>query len=1119
MRLDILYGRAGSGKTHECIEKIKKLIAMGEKCVMIVPEQFCYRTEKLLISQIGAISAQTAEVLTFTRLAGRIFAQNSGAVKLPLSAAGKNMLIYRAILSSKSNLRAYSLAAEKSGFADKVMTMISEFKRYGILPEDVEKISNEITKPNLAAKLCDLALIYKKYEDLFLDSYSDFEDNLYIAAELLGQGDYLKNVHIFIDEFTDFLPQHYKMIESLCMRASDMTLCLCTDKTLSTSGTFAPATRTYHKIKAMCNDINVPFSANYIEQSAPHIQSKELVHLEKNYTKISPEIYDDKTKDILVFESLNVYSEIEAAAKRILVLVRDNGARWRDISVCCGDSEMYFEPIKTIFARYEIPCFLAEKSDISSHPLVLTILSALDVLISGFSYESVFTYLKTGFANITMDECDILENYVLATGATKRAWLDEKVWSYKNSMLDDESGENAGVDEIRRRVIAPIMKLRENIGSKHTAAHACEAIYNFVCELGMDKKTQKLIDEFKDSGELVRANMYTRIWNSIIGILDQIVLTTGDKKIGMEQLRNLLETGFLKEQMGIIPQLADAVSVVDVPNMRAQECEYLFALGTNTGAFALGTSMEGILTDAEREVLEQMGMTLAPTVRMSLFDADFLIYKALTRPAKKLFLSYPLSKMDGSALAESQLCRDIKNIFSSIHIEDDFNQTDDEFFLGSPESTFGELIRRLGDNYNKEKGLVEQVYLWYKSNEKYGEKLDRLENALLYSSEAMTLLPRQTETIYKNGINSSVSRLERYSKCPFSYFIEYTLKAKERKILKIGAPDIGSIIHLVLERFTKIIAQDNVKWTEISEEYVEATVSSIMDDMSEKMLNSSALANRSTQYILQRIRRNLVRCVKLLIMHIASGRFEPAGSEVEFGDNGEISAVIVDLTSGKKLKIHGKIDRIDKCETSDGTYYRVVDYKSGSKTFSLGNIYNKLDLQLVVYLDAAMNNKKDAKPAGMLYFNVREPMIKASSLMSDEEAAKSLKDSMKLNGLLLNDVEIMRDMDRNFEQGSEFLPITMNNGGEMRITSTLATMSQFKLLSDYVKKALKQIGNKIINGNIDIMPYKNNDSSSCSYCAYKPVCKFDISKSKKGYRMCEKTTASTVWDMIREDRG
>ena len=288
-----------------------------------------------------------------------------------------------------------------------------------------------------------------------------------------------------------------------------------------------------------------------------------------------------------IFEMLNVYSEIENAAKNILSLVRDEGARWREIALCCGDAQTYFEPLKMIFSRYEIPCFLSEKIDLCAHPLILTLLSAIDILIDGFSYESVFTYLKTGFANIDMHECDLLENYVLATGVKKKAWLDEDAWKYKSGVFECEEDGSEAIDQIRRRVVLPLMNLRENIGSKHTCAHACEAIYNFVCELGMADKTASLVEKFKNEGKLVEANLYTRIWNSVLNVLDQVVLTTGEKKIGMEQFKNLLEAGFLKEQMGIIPQLSDAVSVVDVSNARAQECAYMFALGTNMASFVL----------------------------------------------------------------------------------------------------------------------------------------------------------------------------------------------------------------------------------------------------------------------------------------------------------------------------------------------------------------------------------------------------------------------------------------------------------------------------------------------------------------------------------------------------
>ncbi len=1113
MDFTILYGRAGCGKTHRCVEKIKEYIASGEKCIMIIPEQFSYRTEKLLTGALGATSSETAEAVTFTRLAGRILMRQSGASKLPVSAAGKNMLTYRALTSVRKSLSTYALAAEKVGFADKAASLISEFKRYGISPQDVARLGENAQGRVLSAKLSDLALIYSSYDELFLSDYSDFEDNLYVAAEVLEQSDYLCGIHIFIDEFTDFLPQHYKMLEALCTRAASVTVCLCANKQLGTQGVFAPASRTFFKLKNMCRrSAKVNFRQEYLGENMLHRGNGELLYLERGYENIGCAPYTEKTENIRIFEALNVYSEIENAAREIQRIVRDKNARWRDIAVCCGDADMYFEPVKIIFERYGIPCFLAEKRAVSSHPLILTLLSALDILISGYSYEAMFSYLKTGFANVNAYETDILENYVLATGAGRKAWLDEKPWSYKSDLSDGQAQINDEIDEIRRRVTAPLARLRENIGSKHTVSHACEAVYRFVCELGMDEKTQKLTDEFRASGDLVSANRYSRIWNGIMNILDQAVLIAGDKKLGMQQFKNLLETGFMKEQMGIIPQAADAVSVLDVPNMRASQCEYMFALGTNTGGFMGTAPSEGILTDRERETIGSMGTELAPTVRASLFDARFAIYKAVTRPRRRLYLSYAISGMSGEAMAESEVCSNIRGLFPAAVISDDLTERkNDVSLLADPKATFGELALHM-DGMGGGEELWRSVYDWYESHEEYRERLGVLKNALSYKTAAQRLSMRQTQMLYPHGINTSVSRLERYSRCPFSYFIEYTLKAKERKILKIGAPDIGSIMHAVLERFTKLIEHEHINWKQIDEEYIQSAISAIMDDLGEKIFRGSALDGKSSRYVMLRLKRNLIRCAKLLVMHIASGNFEPAGSEVRFGDDGEIEAVVMDLSSGKKLKIRGMIDRIDKCEMPDGTYYRVIDYKSGRKSFSLENVYNALDLQLVVYLEAAMQNDKKAKPAGMLYFHIHEPMKRTETRLTQQEAEDEYNKMMKLDGLLLNDEEVLRSMDKTLNSG--FLPVSMTKSGEIRITKSLATMSRFEVLFRYVKSELKKIGDSISSGKIDIMPCRSGGASPCSYCAYKCVCKFDVTKDNNSYRECRSAGNDEVWEMM-----
>ena len=1122
MQITVLYGRAGSGKTHACMETIKSLVKTGARAVLLVPEQFSYRTEKLLVGAAGAASSETAEVLTFSRLAGRVFLQKSGAAKLPISAAGKNMLVYRALMALRSGLTTYALATEKLGFVDQISALISEFKRYGVTPQQLEELCAQADDPALKGKIGDLAQIYRAYEELFLEDYCDFEDNLYTAAAQLAESGCLDGTHVLIDEFSDFLPQHYKMIEAMCDCAASITVCLCADDALDTQGVFAPAARTFYKLKKLASEMGIGFSTTYFPHNLLHREHPVLHHLEKQYTRYAPAPFAGETKDISIFEALNVYSEIEQAARRIVALCRDEGYRWRDIALCCGDAETYFEPVKMIFSRYGIPCFLSEKTAAAEHPLVLTILSALDILAGGFRYEDVFAYLKAGFANVSAQEADLLENYVLATGATRRAWLDDKPWSYKSDFTPQHAEANLQIDEIRRRVAAPLIKLREGIGSRRTVREACTAVYAFVCDLEMGARVERLVEEFKQQGEFVLANRYSRIWNSILNILDQMVLTAGDKKIGMEQFRNLMETGLLKEQMGIIPQAADAVSVLDVSLARASECRCLFALGTNCGAFAGSAVQEGILTDREREAIAALGLELAPTAREASFDARFLAYKAVTKPSERLFLSYAVAGMDGAALPESDLCRNVRRMFADVEQNDDLQGGGeaDIHMLGTGDGALGTLALQMGDAApGCVRGLWSGIFQWYQEQERYREKIAFLQRAAVYTNAAQQLPERQMAQLYHSGLNTSVSRLERYSQCPFSYFIEYTLKAKERKVLKLGAPDIGSLLHAVLEAFTKRIMQEGKAWREIDGDYCEAAVTAIIDELCEEIFAGSPLMGKAMQYLLLRLKRSLVRCAKLVVLHIAAGRFEPVGSEVRFGSDGQLRAVVVDLTSGKKLKIHGLIDRIDACETEDGTYYRVIDYKSGSKTFSLENIYHKLDLQLVVYLDAAMQQKSGAKPAGMLYFRIQEPMTAAGGPMSEEEAAFAVQESMKLDGLVLGDEGVIADMDRNYRDGSAFLPVKMNKNGSIRINSSVATMQQFRVLSDYVKGTLRQIGDSILHGKIDIAPYKNGEQSPCSYCAYKSVCKFDVSRPGNGYRKCGKVKAAEVWEKFGENRG
>lgn len=1118
MSVEIVIGRSGSGKSEKCVDDAKKLCSLKKNVYIIVPDQFSHKSERALSEKIGACSSETVCVITFKRLAQRIFEQ-CGYFKKNLTKSGKQMIAMRAVYLEKKNLLTYKRSADSAGFSKKVSEIIEEFKRYNITEQMLSDICQNTDDAIPKQKIADLYNIYQRYNKLLSNEYVDAQDNLYVAATLLEQTDYLKGASVFVDEFSDFLPSHYAMLEVILKRAENVKFFMCAAKPPYTEeGFFADSEKTIEKIKELCYRYGLDLKITYMPENLRHKNNFELSEIEKQYTEFKIRPYEGKCENVSIFESNSIYEELEYICAEINRLCRDDNYKLSDICVSLGDVESYKETVKLVFDTYDIPYFMSDKESVCEHPLVVAILSAFDIFLNNFAYEDVFLYLKSGFSNLSNEETDILENYVLEFGIGKKQWLSEEKWEYKNSMFSDEVSEiYENIDEIRRKALKPLLKLREKIGSKHSVRTSAQAVFEFMCDAKMPEKIQKIIQNFKEDGKLFKANMCAAIYNSVLEVLDQCVVIAGDDKIGIRQFKNMLSAGFDGENSALIPQTIDEVYVCSLSDARAAKCKIMFAAGTNTGEYISNAKETGILSDEERDVLKKHNLEIAKSAKEKISNVKVGIYKVVTRPSEKLFLSYSLADFESNAAFASPLCEKVKKILKNVDVYDNLDlDFAYEYKYAKKYPAYLNLCSNLAKYSGGEKidPVWHGVYDYLKQCDNFKDDISLMLGAINYKNAAKTLSKKITEQLYPNGINASASRLERYRSCPFSYFIEYTLKAKERKILKIGAPDIGSAMHLILEKFVKYCTENKMFAKNLCEEEIRAILLNITNECFSNVLKKTAVNTKSNQYLLKRIEENLVRCAFLLVKHIQSGKFEPVECEMKFGADSEIAAAVIDLTSGKKLKINGIIDRLDKYEDETGTYFRVVDYKSGAKTFSMGKIVYGLDLQLALYLYVATQSQKNAKPAAMLYFKVAEPMISSEVMLSESAAKAEVEKKMKMDGVVLANDDIIKAMDLTIEGKSDIIPVAYNKDGSFKSSSSVATMAEFEKIFKHIKKQMKEIGDSILGGRCDISPSLYDGHSPCEYCKYSSVCRFD----KKGgkYNNFEKLSRTKAYEKLNE---
>jgi ATP-dependent helicase/nuclease subunit B len=1147
MSLRLIYGRSGSGKSRFCLEEINRMLSdnTGETypLVLIVPEQFSQQAERNLANASERRGTMRAEVLSFRRLAYRVFNETGGRSRKYISSAGKSMILSTIIDELSENLIAFRTASVQKGFIKSVAEIISEFKRYELVPGKLKELAEEYSEEKkdtlLANKLCDLVMLYQAFENSLTENYSDPDDDLSVLCEKIGQSEHFKGAHIWIDEFSGFTPQEYRVIEALLSVGQCVSVALCTDclqveKRSEQDFLFEPVRNTAAKLieiaKSQNIEVELPVNmAEYYPDGNRFSDCPELRHLESNIYAYPYKKYNCDVQNISLSAATNVFSEVEDTARKIKYLCRERNIRYRDIAVVCRDLDSYEKIIGPVFQSYNIPTFIDIKRNILSNNLIIFIMSAIEIVSKNWRYEPVFRYIKTGLTGIDKEELDLLENYVLANGIRGSSWYNNKRWKYKADFRfsgeESEKAEKEHIDKInnlRKLIVEPLLAFQKAVKGNHSAEEFCTALYRLLCSCGIPEQIDKLTDEYMNKGLSDLANEYRQIWNIVMELLDQAVEAGKDEKLTLENFGRMLEAGFEEYDVGLVPASIDQVMVGNVERSRSHEIKALFILGVNDGVFPAAMKEESILSDSDRNKMLESGVELAKDTASRIIDERFLVYTSLTTASNYLCISYPAADFDGKAMRPSRILLDLKKLFPSIKITANLAEKLDEEaekeLIVSPAPTFNELIRAIRRKRDGEKisTIWTGAYKWFQEKEEWGERLTGILEALDRASKTPQLGSDRAVMLYGDPLYSSVSRLETFSSCPFSYFIKYGLKADERKIFKLRPLDVGTFMHNIVEKFSEMLSSEGYDWRELEEDFCRAKVSDIVDSMLEDASVSGSVFNSSKRlnYLAERLKKVVTRTLMLISRHFKQSDFEPMCYEAIFGGKGGFPPITLTLPSGKTMKLTGRIDRIDKLESEEATFIRIVDYKSGSKDLSLSDVYHGLELQLLTYLDAVLGDEEGMEPAGVLYLRLDDPIIRSNGRMSEQEIEKMILKSLKMRGLVLADVNVIRQMDKEISGDSLIIPARINKDNSLG-RSSAANRKQFSLLRKYIKKLLAELGGEIMKGNVSVNPYKKRDFTACTYCDYSAICQFDLTLPGNKFRVLRNYDANQVWEQIK----
>ncbi len=1096
MSIKYIVGRGGAGKSHYVYTEIKKQLEknQGSKLILLVPEQFTLQAERDLIQKLRLEGIIDVEVLSFTRLAHYVFNEVGGLSKIHINDIGKNMVLRRVLEEVKADLTIYKKSSGQEGFVAKVNELITELKQQNITPQMLNMQVGKLQDSSLLRmKLSDVAIVYEAFNKYLESRYIDTEDHMNLLVEKIQQAAFLDGAIIWVDGFHRFTPLTQKILSRLMEKCREVNLTFTLDPIAEEreGDLFRLSQRTFNRIKKLVETLGLQEELLEVKlQENPVERSQELVHLEKELYAYPYWQYRGETENIRIFAATNLYTEVENAAAQITSLVRDKQYRWRDIAVIAGNMESYGMLIKRVFQDYGIPYFMDEKRSIMEHPVIELILSALQCIRRGYLYEDVFRLLKTGLGDLSRGEIEELENYVLQFGIKRESWF--------KAFDKPEEARLESLNKSRLSYITPLKRLQGKLQGDRTIAEMTKAVFVFMQELNIEDKLEAWISSLKSSGKLDYVNENTQIWNTVMAIFDQMVEILGDNKVSLKDYIYILEAGFAACEIGVIPSTVDQVLVGNLSRSRSQDIKALFVLGVNDGVLPSTNSSDGILLDHERLMLKASGVELGFDSESQMYEEKFLIYSMLTKPSKYLWLSYSLADQEGKALRPSILIDRFKRIFNIEADSDIINTLDQQLSLiATPNSSFKYLVENIRLNID-EKPIADiwwEVYGWYHSQSSWASRLQLIIDGLFHENQIDYIPQRRARELYQSPIRTSISRLERFANCPFSHFVAYGLKPEERKEYQLKAPDIGKLFHNTLESFEEALRLNNLDWRHLERSTCDQLVDTVVDKLAEGFEHGLLYSTHRYQYLIKRLKRISRRALWTLTEHLKRGSFKPMGHEVKFGIGEELPPIVVQLEDGEELLIEGRIDRVDILEAEDGTYVKIIDYKSGNQDFSLSEVYYGLQLQLIVYLEAILTHRDDSAavklhPAGIFYFKIDDPMIK-NNQPEAEDIEREINKKLKLKGMAVKDVRIIREMDNKLERYSEVLPVSINKDEQISKQSSVLEEADFRRVIKHVRILIKEISKEMLKGKVLIEPCKIGKQTSCQYCRYSAICQFD----------------------------
>ncbi|MGX8791444.1 helicase-exonuclease AddAB subunit AddB [Oceanobacillus sp. M60] len=1165
MTVRFILGRSGTDKSEWMMKDIEHRLQkepIGPAIFYIVPDQMTFQLETALFSREHLNGSIRAQVASFSRLAWRILQETGGGLKPFISSVGTQMMLRKIIAEKSGDWMAFQKAIKKQGFLDQLESVIQEFKRYEITPDALRLQQEQFNKfvhqspseTGLVRKLDDFIYIYEQLLNQLQHMYMDSEDRLQILMEKIPQASTLEGAHIYIDGFHRFTPQELSVITELMKKCAQVHIGLTLDPTatenLEELDIFYQTNQTYHQLTAAAEENGISLEQSvYLDPAKDQFKERAyFAHLEQNFdVRPLPEYKGEAP--IQIAEAVHPRAEVEGVAGEILSLVRDEEYRYRDISILVRQPDVYDDLIETIFGDYDIPVFIDQKRSMLHHPLIELIRSMLEAIENGWRSDAIFRVLKTGFIPasdeefpLTSDAIDQLENYTIEYGIRyRKQWLDDKPWKYQRfrgfeqaAQTNTEREMQDKINRYRNQITHALRPFDESFRAAGSVKERCEAIFIWLESLGAPEKLEEMRASFDEQGIPERGREQQQVWDAVLQLMDEMVEIAGDEEMDMTTFNASINAGAEALEFSHVPPTMDHVLVGTIDRSRMSDVRCMFLLGVNEGIWPMKPTIDGMIDDEERDLLEQNGLKLADNGKRQLLDDWFYIYLSLTVAKDKLMISYPISDEEGKAKVPSQVVHRIEGLFPAtqehVLFQDVEDTADTTRFITTKTKTRAALttqFARLQRGYEIDHAWF-AVYNWYVKNQPKYRMTYRILQGLFYKNQPEHLKKETAEELYPKQIKASVSRLESYYRCSYQHFARYSLNLKERETYKLDAPDIGQLFHEALRLITEWVQNEKTDFKQLTREtsanYAHRAIQKLSPVLQHQILHSS---NRYT-FIQQKLEEIIARAAFILSEQARQTDFSPIGLELSFGEkDSPLPPLILPLENGYELLLRGRIDRVDKAQLHQDLYLRIIDYKSSSRALDLLEVYYGLALQMLTYLDVVLTHSEkwlgqQASPAGVLYFHVHNPMINMDKEKLDSDIEEQIFKSYKMRGLLLSDEDIARMMDESLESGnSHIIPAGLKKDGTFNSNSKIADEDTFEQLKNHIHGLLKQAGLDMTSGGVEINPFLKKETEACTYCPFHAVCQFDPALEGNNYRKIANMKEKEVIERLKggEIRG